>query len=162
MQGRRPLIAGNWKMHKTPAEAREWCAGFRDRLPTVPPGVDVAVCPPFPALQAVSAALRGHPAWVAAQTISDQASGPHTGEVSASMVFACGARGTILGHSERRAMGETDAMVASRVRAALDAGLRPIICIGESLEQREAGSTTAVLAAPLGAASALVRATGGG
>jgi len=66
MQNRRPLIAGNWKMHKTPAEAREWCAGFRMRLPALPPGVDVAVCPPFTALEAVSAALRGHPAWVAA------------------------------------------------------------------------------------------------
>jgi triosephosphate isomerase (TIM) len=159
MPDRRPLIAGNWKMHKTPAEARDWCAGFRARLPALPPGVDVAVCPPFTALEAVSAALHGHPAWVAAQTISDQPSGPHTGEVSASMVFACGARGTILGHSERRAMGETDAMVAACVRAGLDAGLRPIICIGESLEQREAGSTTAVLAAQLAAAIAVVKPT---
>lgn len=158
MQGRRPLIAGNWKMHKTPAEAREWCAGFRDRLPAVPPGVDVAVCPPFTALEAVSAALRGHPAWVAAQTISDQPSGPHTGEVSASMVFACGARGSILGHSERRAMGETDAMVASRVRAALDAGLRPIICIGESLDEREGGVTSEILADQLMVAIGVVRA----
>ena len=145
-------------MHKTPAEAREWCAGFRDRLPAVPPGVDVAVCPPFTALEAVSAALRGHPAWVAAQTISDQPSGPHTGEVSASMVFGCGARGSILGHSERRAMGETDAMVASRVRAALDAGLRPIICIGESLDEREGGVTSEILADQLMAAIGVVRA----
>jgi len=144
-------------MHKTPAEAREWCVGFRSRLPVLPPGVDVAVCPPFTALEAVSAALRGHAAWVAAQTISDQPSGPYTGEVSASMVFSCGARGTILGHSERRAMGESDAMVASRVRAGLDAGLRPIICIGESLDEREAGVTPEVLAAQLAAALAVVR-----
>jgi triosephosphate isomerase len=157
MQGRRPLIAGNWKMHKTPAEAREWCAGFRSRLPALPPGVEVAVCPPFTALEAVSAALGGHSAWVAAQTISDQPSGPHTGEVSAAMVFSCGARGTILGHSERRAMGETDAMVAARVRAGLDAGLRPIICVGESLDEREAGMTPEVLAAQLAAALAVVR-----
>ena len=144
-------------MHKTPAEAREWCAGFTARLPALPPSVDVVVCPSFTALEAVSAALRGHPAWVAAQTISDQPSGPHTGEVSAAMVFGCGARGTILGHSERRAMGETDAMVASRVRAGLDAGLRPIICIGESLDEREAGVTPQVLAAQLAAALAVVR-----
>ncbi len=157
MQGRRPLIAGNWKMHKTLAEAREWCAGFTTRLPVPPPGVDVAVCPPFTALEAVSAALRGHPAWVAAQTISDQPSGPHTGEVSAAMVFSCGARGAILGHSERRAMGETDAMVASRVRAGLDAGLRPIICVGESLDEREAGVTSEVLTAQLAAVLAVVR-----
>jgi triosephosphate isomerase len=156
MQGRRPLIAGNWKMHKTPAEAREWCAGFRARLPSFPPGVDVVVCPPFTALEPVSAALRGHPAWVAAQTISDQPSGPYTGEVSAAMVFSCGARGTILGHSERRAMGETDAMVAARVRVGLDAGLRPIICIGESLDEREAGVTPEVLAGQLGAVLAVV------
>ena len=152
-----PLIAGNWKMHKTPAEARAWCLAFTARMPEPPPGVDVAVCPPFPALEAVSASLRGHAAWVAAQTISDQPSGPHTGEVSAAMVFGCGARGTILGHSERRAMGETDAMVAARVRAALDTGLRPIICIGESLDQREAGVTAVVLGAQLAAVLAVVR-----
>jgi len=157
MQDRRPLIAGNWKMHKTPAEAREWCAGFRSRLPALPPGVDVAVCPPFTALEAVSTALGGHPAWVAAQTISDQPDGPHTGEVSASMVFSCGARGTVLGHSERRAMGETDAMVAARVRVALDAGLLPIVCIGESLDEREAGVTPEILAAQLAAMLAVVR-----
>jgi triosephosphate isomerase len=74
------------------------------------------------------------------------------------MVFACGARGTILGHSERRAMGETDAMVASRVRAALDAGLRPIICIGESLDERERGVTSEILAAQLTVAIGVVRA----
>jgi triosephosphate isomerase len=158
MVGRRPLIAGNWKMHKTPAEAREWCAGFRTRLPSFPPGVDVVVCPPFTALEPVSTALRGHPSWVAAQTISDQPSGPYTGEISASMVFSCGARGTILGHSERRAMGETDQMVAARVRVALDAGLRPIICIGESLAERESGVTTEVLAAQLESILAVVHA----
>jgi triosephosphate isomerase len=157
MEGRRPLIAGNWKAHKTPAEAREWCAGFRTRLPALPPGVDVAICPPFTALESVAAALLGHSAWVAAQTISDQPSGPHTGEVSAAMVVACGVRGTILGHSERRAMGETDAMVAARVRAGLDAGLRPIVCIGESLDERESGMTPEVLAAQLVAAIAVVR-----
>ena len=143
-------------MHKTPAEAREWCAGFRTRLPSFPPGVDVVVCPPFTALEAVSTALRGHPSWVAAQNISDHPSGPYTGEISASMVFSCGARGTILGHSERRAMGETDAMVAARVRVALDAGLRPIAGIGESLAEREAGITSDVLAAQLGAIVAVV------
>lgn len=143
-------------MHKTPAEAREWCAGFRTRLPEVPEGVEVVVCPPFTALEPVSGALHGHGAWVAAQTVSDHHSGPHTGEVSASMVFSCGARGTLVGHSERRAMGETDAMVAARVRAALAAGLRTIICIGESLAEREAGVTVEVLAAQLAAAIAVV------
>jgi triosephosphate isomerase len=156
MRDRLPLIAGNWKMHMTPAEAREWCAEFRTRLPEVPAGVEVAVCPPFTALEPVSGGLRGHAAWVAAQTVSDQPSGPHTGEVSASMVLGCGARGTLVGHSERRAMGETDAMVAARVRTALAAGLRTIICIGESLAEREAGVTVEVLAAQLALAISVV------
>lgn len=138
---RTPLVAGNWKMNKTPAEAREWCAAFRAELPDGAEGVGIAVCPPFPALEAVAAGLDGHPAWVAAQTVHDAASGAHTGEVSAGMVLATGATGTIVGHSERRAAGETDAMVAARVRAALDTDLFVIVCVGESLAQREAGET---------------------
>jgi triosephosphate isomerase len=141
MADRTPLIAGNWKMNLTPAEGRDWCAAFRTRLPTPSGDVEIAVCPAAPALESVAAALDGHPAWVAAQTIHDAPQGAHTGEVSAGMVLGAGAKGTIIGHSERRAAGETDAMVASRVRAALDAGLRVILCVGESLAQREAGET---------------------
>ncbi len=141
MADRTPLIAGNWKMNLTPAEGRDWCAAFRTRLPAPPGGVEIAVCPAAPALEAVATALDGYPAWVAAQTIHDAPQGAHTGEVSAGMVLGSGAKGTIIGHSERRAAGETDAMVASRVRAALDAGLRVILCVGESLAQREAGET---------------------
>lgn len=141
MAGRVPLIAGNWKMNLTPDQGREWCDGFKTRLPEPPDRVEIAVCPAFPALEAVVASLVGYPAWVASQTIHPQAKGAHTGEVSAAMVLATGAVGTILGHSERRAAGESDAMVASRVRAALDGGLRVILCCGESLQQREAGQT---------------------
>ena len=141
MSERVPLIAGNWKMNLTPGEARAWCAAFRSRLPEPGPAVEVAVCPSFPSLEAVATALDGHAAWVAAQTIHDAPQGAHTGEVSAGMVLGTGATGVILGHSERRAAGETDAMVASRIRAALDAGLRVILCVGESLAQREAGET---------------------
>ncbi|MCC6830402.1 MAG: triose-phosphate isomerase [Thermoleophilia bacterium] len=141
MSDRIPLVAGNWKMNLTPSEAREWCAAFRARLPQPGPGVEVAVCPAFPSLEAVATALDGYPAWVAAQTIHDAPQGAHTGEVSAGMVLGAGATGVILGHSERRAAGETDAMVAARLRAALDAGLRVILCVGESLAQREAGET---------------------
>lgn len=143
-------------MHHTGVEARAWCAAFRARLPEPPPGVDIAVCPPFTALEAVATALDGHVAWAAAQTISDQPGGAHTGEVSAAMVRGAGAAGTIVGHSERRAMGETDAMVASRVRAGLASGLRVIVCIGESLEQREAGVTDAFLRTQLAAVLAVV------
>jgi triosephosphate isomerase len=156
MADRIPLVAGNWKMNKTPAEAREWCAAFRARLPEPPAGVEVAVCPPFTALEAVAGALEGHAAWVAAQTAHDQPKGAHTGEVSAGMVAACGAAGVIVGHSERRAAGESDAMVAARVRAVLDAGLRVILCVGESLEQREAGETDAHVRSQVEAALAPV------
>jgi triosephosphate isomerase len=154
MADRTPLVAGNWKMNMTPAEAREWCGAFRDELPEGLAGVEIAVCPPFPALEAVATALDGHPAWVAAQTVHDQASGAHTGEVSAGMVRATGATGAIVGHSERRAAGETDAMVASRVRAALDMGLFVILCVGESLDQREAGETDDHVAGQVNAALA--------
>lgn len=136
-----PLVAGNWKMNLTPSEARAWCTAFRARLSDPGAGVEVAVCPPFPSLEAVSTGLEGHPAWVAAQTVHDAPKGAHTGEVSAGMVLDAGAAGAIVGHSERRAGGETDEDVARRVRAALDAGLRVILCVGESLAQREAGET---------------------
>ena len=139
--GRTPLVAGNWKMNKTGAEAREWCVRLREELPDGLDGVDIAVCPPFTAIEAVADALDGHPARVAAQTVNPHPSGAFTGEVSAAMLRAAGAWGAIVGHSERRAMGETDDDVARRVRAALDGGLDVIVCVGESLEQREAGRT---------------------
>ncbi|MCB9012136.1 MAG: triose-phosphate isomerase [Actinobacteria bacterium] len=156
MSERVPLIAGNWKMNLTPDEGRAWCDGFKARLATPPERVEIAVCPPFTALEAVVSSLVGYPAWVGSQTIHSQASGAHTGEISAEMVLATGAVGTILGHSERREAGETDEMVATRVRRALDAGLRVILCVGERLEQREAGETDAHVRAQVAAALARV------
>jgi triosephosphate isomerase (TIM) len=143
--GRRPLVAGNWKMNKTGPEATAYCERLLDLLGAAEPAAEVAICPPFTAIERVARALEGSPVWVAAQTVYEADAGAHTGEVSAPLVAAAGARGTIVGHSERRAAGETDAQVAARLGAALRGGLVAIVCVGESLEQREGGVTTAVL-----------------
>lgn len=151
-----PLVAGNWKMNTTPAEGRALVAALITELPQGQDGVEIALCPPFTHLESVAAAVADHPAWVAAQTVNDAPKGALTGEVSVAMVAGTGAAGTIIGHSERRAMGETDAMVAARVRAALDGGLRVILCCGETLEQREAGETEAFVSGQVRAALAVV------
>ncbi|MCB0882476.1 MAG: triose-phosphate isomerase [Thermoleophilia bacterium] len=156
MADRTPLVAGNWKMNTTPAEGVALATALAAELPGGQDGVEIVVCPPFTHLEGVAAALEGHPVAVMAQTIHDQAKGAHTGEVSAAMVLGTGATGTIIGHSERRAAGETDEMVAARVRAALDAGLFVILCCGESLEQREAGETEAWVKGQVAAALGVV------
>ncbi len=158
MSGRRPLVAGNWKMNKTGPEAREHVARLRALLGDGAIGADVAVCPSYTALEAAAAAAADSPIRVYAQAVHEAASGAHTGEVSASMIVATGAAGTLVGHSERRAAGETDAQVAARARAALDGGLAVILCVGESLEQREAGETEAWLDGQVRAALASIRA----
>jgi triosephosphate isomerase (TIM) len=139
--GRRPLVAGNWKMNKTGVEAREHVARLRALLGDGELPADVAVCPPFTALEATARAASGSSVAVLAQAVHEAASGAFTGEISAGMILATGARGTLVGHSERRAAGESDAQVGARVAAALAAGLTVIACVGESLEQREAGET---------------------
>lgn len=154
---RTPLVAGNWKMNTTPDEGRTLVTDLAATLSGGHGGVEVVVCPPFTHLTTVVEAAEGTDIAVMAQTIHDQAKGAHTGEVSAQMVRATGATGTIIGHSERRAAGETDAMVAARVRAALDNGLFVILCCGESLEQREAGETDAWVTGQVTAALADVR-----
>ncbi len=152
MSDRRPLVAGNWKMHKTGAEATEYAAALLAELGDGPVEAEVAVCPPFTALQPAAAAFAGSQVAVLAQAVHEADAGAHTGEISAGMIAATGAAGTLVGHSERRAAGETDAQVAVRVRAAIDAGLSVILCVGESLDQREAGETEAWLTAQLRAA----------
>jgi triosephosphate isomerase (TIM) len=149
---RRPLVAGNWKMNKTGVEAREHVARLRALLGDGELPVDVAVCPPFTALEATARAASGSPVAVLAQAVHEAASGAHTGEISAAMILATGASGTLVGHSERRAAGEGDAQVAARVAAALAAGLTVIACVGESLEQREAGETESWLESQVRAA----------
>jgi triosephosphate isomerase len=157
MSPRRPFVAGNWKMNKTAVEAREHIARLRALSGDGDPLADVAVCAPFTALEAAARAASGSALQVYAQAVHEAPSGAHTGEISAGMLVAAGAQGTLVGHSERRAAGETDAQVAARVRAARDAGLDVIVCVGESLEQREAGETEEWLHGQVRAALAQVR-----
>ena len=138
---RRPLIAGNWKMHKTVAEAEAFVAAL---LPLVSSAeaVDVGVCAPFTALGALVDSTRGSRVAVFAQNMHEAASGAFTGEVSAPMLTELDVHGVVLGHSERREhFGETDRALALKVPAALEAGLEPILCVGETEDERERGDT---------------------
>jgi len=131
------LIAGNWKMFKGPRETREFCEAF-----SAPEGVEAVLCPPFVSLQ--TAVDSGQT--VFAQNVHWAAEGAYTGEVSAPMLLELGVTGAIVGHSERRQyFGETDETVARRTAAALEAGLRVIACVGESLEERQSGQMELVL-----------------
>jgi triosephosphate isomerase len=158
---RRPLIAGNWKMHHGGRSAIELAAGVAKGSRHFP-GVDVVVAPPFTALAAVAAEVEGTEVDVAAQNLHPNASGAFTGEISGPMLLDAGARWVILGHSERRQLfGETDATVAAKLAAALEFGLRPIVCIGETLAERDAGKTLEVVLRQLGAVlDGLAKATG--
>jgi triosephosphate isomerase len=128
-------------MHKTVAEAEEFIAGFLPRVSSTD-GVDVALCVPFTALAAVVDSTRGSRVEVYAQNMHEAASGAFTGEVSAPMLDELDVHGTLLGHSERRQhFGETDKALALKVPAALDAGLTPMLCVGETEEERDAGDT---------------------
>jgi triosephosphate isomerase len=138
------LVAGNWKMFKTRAEAAEFCRSLRDAV--AGEGAEVAVCPPFTALAASVEALDGSGVAVLAQNVHWAAEGAFTGEVSAGMLLELGVDGALTGHSERRQLfGETDEGVGRRTAAALEAGLRVIACVGETDEEREAAQTEAVL-----------------
>ena len=131
------LIAGNWKMFKGPRETREFCEAF-----SAPEGVEAVLCPPFVSLR--TAVDSGQT--VFAQNVHWAAEGAYTGEVSAPMLLELGVTGAIVGHSERRQyFGETDETVARRTAAALEAGLRVIACVGESLEERQSGQMELVL-----------------
>jgi triosephosphate isomerase (TIM) len=142
---RKKLIAANWKMYKTPDQARDF---FRDFLPLVH-GHDrdeIVVCPTYLALDAAIAAAKGSNVAIGAQDLYWQTEGAFTGEISGSMLVAVGATHVIIGHSERRQyFGETDDTVNLKLKAALEAGLVPIVCVGEVLEEREAGLTDDVL-----------------
>jgi triosephosphate isomerase (TIM) len=138
---RTPLIAGNWKMYKTIAEAEEFIQALLPRVSTAD-GVDVAICPPFTALEAMVDSTRGSRVQVFAQNMHHHAEGAFTGEVAPPMLSEVGAAGVILGHSERRELfGETDKALALKVPAALEAGLAPLLCVGETEEERERGDT---------------------
>lgn len=138
---RKPIIAGNWKMNKTTAEALEFVREIRYGLNQLSQQVDSVLCPPFVALQAVSEALQATRVGVGAQNMYFQEKGAYTGEIAPNMLTPF-CQYVILGHSERRAyFGETDEAVNKKARAALTHNLTPIICVGESLEQNEAGET---------------------
>jgi triosephosphate isomerase len=142
---RKKLIAGNWKMYKTPDEARDF---FREFLPLVADGHrdEIVVCPTYLALDVAVHETRGSNVAVGAQNMNWQNEGAFTGEICASMLVAVGVTHVIIGHSERRQyFGETDDTVNLKLKAALEAGLIPIVCVGEVLEEREAGLTDDVL-----------------
>jgi triosephosphate isomerase len=136
---RKPLIAGNWKMHKTLAEAREFAGAFAAG-PDEWPGVDVVVCPPFTALAALQEAFEGSAVMLGAQDMFYEKQGAYTGEISGSMLQDLSCRFVIVGHSERREfIREMDEFIGLKVHAALVQGLTPILCVGENLKQREQG-----------------------
>ncbi len=138
-------MAGNWKMYKTPAETTAFFEKFR---PLVEKAAlrEIVICPPFTNLAAAVAAAAGSNVGVGAQNIAWAKEGAFTGEISGAMINAVGATWVIIGHSERRQyFGETDETVLKRTQAALEAGLKPIVCVGERLEEREAGRTEALL-----------------
>ena len=138
---RRPYIAGNWKMFKTSSEARDYTEKLLARLP-MGNGVELALCPPFTALAATLEGLGGSEIKVLAQNMHQEPDGAYTGEISPPMLVELGVHGTLLGHSERREhFNETDRALQEKLPAALDAGLQPMLCVGETEEEREAGDT---------------------
>jgi triosephosphate isomerase len=141
VSGRTPLIAGNWKMHKTVAEAETFISALLPRVYAAD-GVDVAICPPFTALGAMVDSTRGSRVQVFAQNAHQNEQGAYTGEVSVGMLSELEVAGVILGHSERREFfGETDKALALKVPAAFAAGLQPLLCVGETEAERDNGDT---------------------
>ncbi|WP_226663288.1 triose-phosphate isomerase [Microbulbifer aggregans] len=152
---RTPLVAANWKMHGTQAFARQLLAELEKGFASSNCSAQVLICPPFPYLSLVGDAV-GEGVALGAQNLSEQVSGAFTGEVSAEMLLDCGASYVLVGHSERRSLyGESNELVAEKFAAAKASGLIPVLCIGESLEQREAGKTLAVVAEQLAAITSL-------
>lgn len=135
----RPIIAGNWKMNKTVSEAVDFASRLLGLL-AAPPEAEVIIAPPFTAIHAVAAVLKGSSVRVAAQNIHEARKGAFTGEVSGEMARDAGCTHAIIGHSERRTLfGEGDGRIHLKLQAALFAGLKPIFCIGETLQEREDG-----------------------
>ncbi|MEH6473505.1 MAG: triose-phosphate isomerase [Halopseudomonas sp.] len=148
---RQSLVAGNWKMNGSLESISELMAGLNAGLSGLS-GVDVAVCPPAVFLERVAGLIEHAPIMLGAQTVSEHESGAFTGEVALSMLKELGCRYVILGHSERRALfAETDAQVAAKYKAVKLAGLIPILCVGETLEQRESGQAQVVISSQLSA-----------
>lgn len=142
---RTPIVAGNWKMNLGRSQAQELASGLR-KSAGAETGVEVILCPSFTLLDVVRSSVEGSSIALGAQNLFWEAKGAYTGEVSASMLLDSGCSHVIIGHSERRQyFGETDASVRRRLVSALEAGLIPIVCVGETLEEREEGSTELVI-----------------
>jgi triosephosphate isomerase (TIM) len=142
---RRPVIAGNWKMYKTQAETRRFFAAFKP-LVARSTHCDIVIAPPYTSLAVAAKAAKGTEIAIAAQNVHGRPEGAFTGEISAGMLIETGCTAVIIGHSERRQyFNDTDATVLSKTQAALEAGLTPIVCVGEVLSERESNQTEAVL-----------------
>jgi triosephosphate isomerase len=153
---RRKILAANWKMQKTGAEAAAFAAAFLPRVAAVD-AVDVVIAPPFTALETLAGKLAGSRVALAAQNVHPNDGGAFTGEIAAGMLAALGCRYTIVGHSERRALfGEDDATVAAKAAALFRHGIRPIVCVGETLAEREADRTFEVVGGQLAGSLAQV------
>ncbi|HEX4620396.1 MAG TPA: triose-phosphate isomerase [Myxococcaceae bacterium] len=143
---RRPIVVGNWKMNKSVSEAQALVRELRGLVSMVREEVEMGVAPPFTALHAVAKALEGSNVLLAAQNCHWESSGAYTGEVAAPMLKEIGCQYVIVGHSERRQFfGETDVTVNKRAQAVVKAGMRPIVCVGETLAEREGGRTLEVV-----------------
>ena len=145
MEDRRPLIAGNWKMYKTPAEAAETARQLVERVNGVT-DVDIMIAPTYTALEPVFKVIKDSPVSLGAQNLFWENEGAYTGEISAPMLKSVGCQYGIIGHSERRQyFGETDATVNKKIQAAIQVGLQPVFCVGETEKEREAEQTFSVL-----------------
>jgi len=144
---RRLLVAGNWKMNMGPAEAESMLIKLKSEVPDIPDTVDVLVCPPAISIHAVVNAVQGYDVQVGAQNVHFEDNGAYTGEISTKMLGESGVNYVIIGHSERRQyFGETDESVNKKAIKALDDNITPVICVGESLEQRKQGNHVDVVA----------------
>lgn len=142
---RKRIVAGNWKMYKTVPEATELAAAIAAAAPK-DGASEIVVCPPFVNLTAVAGAIKGSAVRLGAQNMHWEEKGAFTGEIAAEMLKSAGCQYVILGHSERRQyFGETDATVNKKIKRALAVGLHPIVCVGETLDQRKAGTTESVV-----------------
>ncbi|MBD3367830.1 MAG: triose-phosphate isomerase [Candidatus Eisenbacteria bacterium] len=144
---RRPIVAGNWKLHKNAGETRETIRELASNVDAAGgTSAEIVVCPPFTSLSAAVEAARGSDILIGAQNVSSESSGAFTGEVASEMLEDLGVSYVIIGHSERRwVFGETDDMVNAKLRKVLDGDLVPIVCVGERLEDREGGRTEEVV-----------------
>ncbi len=152
---RTPLVIANWKMNKTPSEAAVFCDDFLSRLPALPERVELAIAPAFPALERVGRHLLPTRVKLGAQDVHVEPKGAHTGEVSVAMLADVGVAMVLVGHSERRRdRKEVEADFTRKMKRLADAGLSPVYCVGETLEERDGGRTEGVLAAQLTALDA--------